>query len=80
MVDLKRGRPLLPEPDSGSEQHSADATVMQCERQLQQAREAVRCAGEVLRRAIRTEKSADGELMDAEQRRHRMASQATRAR
>lgn len=54
--------------DTVSDQDGAGASVTQCELQLERAQEDVRRAAETLRRAIRSEKCADGELTDAEHR------------
>lgn len=45
-----------------SEQERAIATVSKHELQLRQAQDNVRCASEVLRRAVRTAERAEGEL------------------
>lgn len=55
-----------------SEEERNSAILAQRERQLWLAQEAVRSAGEALRRAIRAEKDADREFRDAERRRDRV--------
>lgn len=55
-----------------SEEERNSTMVAQRERQLWLAQEAVRSAGEALRRAIRAEKEADREFRDAERRRDRI--------
>lgn len=45
-----------------SEQERAIETVRKLERQLRQAQDNIRCAGEMLRRAVRAAEHADGEL------------------
>jgi hypothetical protein len=55
-----------------SEEERNSTMVTQRERQLWQAQEAVRSAGEALRRAIRAEKDADREFRAAERRRDRI--------
>jgi hypothetical protein len=62
-----------------SERAQAADDVSRCERELRQAQDIVRSAGETLRRAIRREKTADGELCLAEQRRDRFGRMRQRA-
>jgi hypothetical protein len=57
---------------SEQEQERAIAAVTQCELQLRRARENVRRAGEMLRRAIRGVEHAEAALGDATRRRDRM--------
>ncbi|MEO8636841.1 MAG: hypothetical protein ABI587_16315 [Gemmatimonadales bacterium] len=57
-----------------SEQERAVVTVREHELQLRRARENVRRAGEMLRRAIRTAEEAEGELGIAARRLDRMES------
>jgi hypothetical protein len=62
-----------------SEQERAIATVTHCSARLRRAREDVRCTGEVLRRAIRTVESAEGDLGDATRRLGRMELAMTKS-
>ena len=62
-----------------SEQERAIAAVTHCSVQLRRAREDVRCAGEMLRRAIRTVEHAEGELGHATRRLGRMELAMTRS-
>jgi hypothetical protein len=64
--------------DLGVEEGRAMATVTQCEIQLRRAQEGVRRAGEVLRRAVRTAETAQGDLGDATDRLDRVQVRLTR--
>ncbi len=63
----------MPDRTLVSEQERAVASVTQRELELRQAQEGVRTAGEMLRRAIRASKAAEGDLSDAERRLDRLA-------
>jgi hypothetical protein len=57
----------------------AIATMTECAQQLRRAQETVRCAAEVLRRAIRAAEAAERELGESARRLDRMELASTKA-